>query len=83
MTNKLLNYWQAFKEAWPFIFKLWAMLVVTYISIKLFSAEVMDKVVNIDFVAIVLAVIGIVATILKTNTEKKAQQSNVCKHPKS
>lgn len=79
MTDKLKTYWQAIKEVWPFIFKLWAMLVVTYISIKLFSAEVMDKVQNIDFVAVVLAIIAIVAAILKTNTAKKAIVENKCK----
>ena len=76
--NKLSIYWAAFKDAWPFIFKLWAMLVVTYISIKLFSAEVMDKVVNIDFVMIILAVIGIVSTVLKTQSEKKSIEKYTC-----
>lgn len=61
----LTEYWELFKLVFPFLMKLWIMLLLTYITLKMFSDDVLSKVVNIDMVAIVLAVIAIIAPIVK------------------
>ena len=67
--NAILEF---FRKAWPYIqegaplvFRLWMMILLTYITLKMFSDDVLDKVVNIDMVAIVLAVIAIIAPVVK------------------
>lgn len=67
----LTKFWQHFKAVFPFAMKLWLMLLLTYITVKIFSDDVLAKVVNIDIVTVVLAVIAIIAPIVKGMVAKK------------